>query len=255
MKSPILYKKTYTSELYKVSYQKQICILKILTKTGQRDEKHAAKALEFFAGEAAVILMQSTNEAHLLEYLDGDALTALVKMNKDVEASTIICELLKKLHKPSVGTDLPSLRERYDKLYRKAENEKNSIYARAAELADSLLKNPLNQVVLHGDIHHENILHHSKRGWLAIDPKGIYGESTFDLANVFFNPSDMPEFILNEERVLKISKLVSGLMKIEQKRILQFAFTYGCLSAVWGLEDQFDISKTLELVKILEKHI
>ena len=31
-------------------------------------------------------------------------------------------------------------------------------------------------VVLHGDMHHENVLKFSSRGWPAIDPKGLVGE-------------------------------------------------------------------------------
>ena len=42
--------------------------------------------------------------------------------------------------------------------------------------------------VLHGDIHHDNILDFGKRGWLAIDPKRLQGERGFDYANLFCNP-------------------------------------------------------------------
>jgi streptomycin 6-kinase len=43
-------------------------------------------------------------------------------------------------------------------------------------------------VVLHGDIHHGNILDAGQRGWLAIDPKGLIAERGFDFANMFCNP-------------------------------------------------------------------
>jgi len=42
--------------------------------------------------------------------------------------------------------------------------------------------------VLHGDIHHGNILDFGPRGWLTIDPKGLIGERDFDYANLFCNP-------------------------------------------------------------------
>jgi hypothetical protein len=41
---------------------------------------------------------------------------------------------------------------------------------------------------LHGDIHHDNILDFGRRGWLAIDPKRLFGERGFDYANLFCNP-------------------------------------------------------------------
>ncbi len=42
--------------------------------------------------------------------------------------------------------------------------------------------------VLHGDLHHENVLDFGEKGWLAIDPKKLYGDRAFDYANIFCNP-------------------------------------------------------------------
>jgi streptomycin 6-kinase len=36
--------------------------------------------------------------------------------------------------------------------------------------------------VLHGDIHHDNVLDFGARGRLAIDPKGLLGERGFEFA-------------------------------------------------------------------------
>ena len=43
--------------------------------------------------------------------------------------------------------------------------------------------------MLHGDIHHENILDFGPRGWLAIDPKRLHGERGFDFANILRDPT------------------------------------------------------------------
>ena len=37
-------------------------------------------------------------------------------------------------------------------------------------------------LLLHGDLHHDNILFDKKRGWLAIDPKGIIGEAEIEVS-------------------------------------------------------------------------
>jgi streptomycin 6-kinase len=39
-----------------------------------------------------------------------------------------------------------------------------------------LLTTQREKVVLHGDMHHGNVLNFGSRGWLAIDPKGLIGE-------------------------------------------------------------------------------
>ena len=46
------------------------------------------------------------------------------------------------------------------------------ILARCAEAARRLLATPREVVVLHGDLHHGNVLDFGDRGWLAIDPEG-----------------------------------------------------------------------------------
>ena len=36
-------------------------------------------------------------------------------------------------------------------------------------------------VVLHGDLHHENILFDASKGWVAIDPKGLTGDPALEI--------------------------------------------------------------------------
>ena len=62
------------------------------------------------------------------------------------------------------------------------------ILARCAETARALLAEPREVGVLHGDLHHENVLDFGVRGWLAINPKRLVGERGFDFANIFTNP-------------------------------------------------------------------
>jgi streptomycin 6-kinase len=47
---------------------------------------------------------------------------------------------------------------------------------------------PGEVTMLHGDIHHRNILDFGERRWLAIDPKGLLGDRGFDHSNLFRNP-------------------------------------------------------------------
>lgn len=50
------------------------------------------------------------------------------------------------------------------------------------------MADPHDVVVLHGDIHHGNVLDGGERGWRAIDPKGLLGERTFDFVNILLAP-------------------------------------------------------------------
>jgi streptomycin 6-kinase len=62
------------------------------------------------------------------------------------------------------------------------------------KIRDHLLETSRGDVLLHGDLHHENILQMSD-GWVAIDPKGVLGETLFDVAAFIRNP--IQEILLN----------------------------------------------------------
>lgn len=52
---------------------------------------------------------------------------------------------------------------------------------KAIKLKNELLASISNEVFLHGDLHHDNILKNDDH-WLAIDPKGIIGDAEFEVA-------------------------------------------------------------------------
>lgn len=107
--------------------------------------------------------------------------------------------------------------------------------AECAIQADALLGDQREQVVLHGDAHHSNILDFDQRGWLAIDPKRVTGERYYDYVNVLCNPdlttcTDPVRF----ERQLAIVIDIAGL---ERQRLLKWVMAHSGLSAAWFLED------------------
>ncbi|MFG0608574.1 aminoglycoside phosphotransferase family protein [Delftia sp. WSY_14] len=92
--------------------------------------------------------------------------------------------------------------------------------------------------VLHGDLHHGNVLDFGPLGWLAIDPKGLHGESGFDYANILSNPDRASALVSGRfaHRMATIAE-VSG---IEHRRLLQWVQAWSGLSAVWSMEDGDD---------------
>lgn len=100
-----------------------------------------------------------------------------------------------------------------------------------------LLDTQNNLCLLHGDLHHGNIIGSPENGWRIIDPKPIYGERTYDFANSFYNPETEFTTISETSYINKISEEYESLTGINKKRILEFAFVHGVLSSVWFLED------------------
>ncbi|RSK27601.1 kinase [Bacillus sp. HMF5848] len=90
--------------------------------------------------------------------------------------------------------------------------------------------------LLHGDLHHENILYAEDRGWLAIDPKGLVGDRYFDTVSFLVNhlhtkpnPKDVLTF--------RVDFLVKNL-GLDRVRLLKAAVAMSILSACWGIEDK-----------------
>lgn len=102
--------------------------------------------------------------------------------------------------------------------------------------ADELLETQQDMVMLHGDLHHYNILRDGERGWMVIDPKGLVGERGYDIGTWLLNPiyfdrrPDVPE--MTEYRLNRFSELLG----IERGRLWQWAMAHAVLSDCWNLE-------------------
>jgi streptomycin 6-kinase len=252
--NPRLITETSTSHVFKVALDGQEAVLKILTELGQRDESDGAIALRHFDGHGAARLLNADEGAHLLSFVDGGFLKELVTAGNDSGATQIICDVLRRLHGSlsELPSGLRSMEENFRSLFAFAKaNPHDTMMAKAARVAEHLLHTEQERVVLHGDVHHKNILECSQRGWLAIDPKGLIGERAYDFANVFYNPDDIPFIVERTERVQKLGSAISDQLKTEPKRVLEFAFAFGCLSACWAIEDGLNPARRLRIAGMI----
>lgn len=248
--------KVYTSGPYIAQYKNNAAVLKIIKP--ESDEQNSPAILRYFDAEGAVKLLKSEDNALLLEYLDPEPeLRNMVARGEDDQATKIIADVIKKLHSPRALTfpkNARNLREHFRALFEKAQITPNSIYGRAAQVASKLLSEEKDIRLLHGDIHHENILR-SKRGWLAIDPKGIIGERTYDVANTLCNPDNLSDIVHHPERILRQADILASELDMDKYRILAFAYTHSCISMCWSIENGRDTSYAMKSFEILESLI
>lgn len=113
-----------------------------------------------------------------------------------------------------------------------------------AATTPELLETPREIVVVHGDVHHENILDFGSRGWLAIDPKRLIEESGFDYANLFCNPD--AETASAAGRLTRQVGVVAEAAGLERKRLLQWIFAWEGLSTAWWLQDGESLRKRIQ---------
>ena len=247
-----------TSQIYKVEFEGRPAVLKLLTPLGAKDERHGALALSCWKGQGAAHLYRADAGAHLLEFIDGGDCVQLVHEGRDDDASTIIGEALARIHGAHTGAPpdaLTTLEARFSELFAAAARPGiDPILGRGADMARALLDTPLNTNVLHGDLHHENILHASDRGWLVIDAKGLRGETTYDGAMAVLNPKGVDALTETPERIRAIAGILAAKMDVSAERLLRYTFAHACLSASWSMETPtFSSSHALRIARTIER--
>ncbi len=122
---------------------------------------------------------------------------------------------------------------------------------KAIELRKKLLSSSKSFILLHGDLHHDNILQHQDR-WLAIDPKGVIGEAEFEIAafdfmyiNELSAQTDVKSIL--EQRVERLAQK-SGL---NAQRINDWLFVRLILMAAWLIEDNGNPQWAIKLAELI----
>ena len=201
------------------------------------EERRGGLLMKWWDGQGAARVLAHEGDALLMERAEGgSSLADLARNNRDNEASRIICAVVARLHAPRSlpPSDLIPLMRWFEALEPAAEAY-GGVLRLSAAAASELLATPRDLMVLHGDIHHGNVIDFGPRGWLAIDPKGLSGERGFDFANVFCNPDHETATMLG--RLAQRVDLTAKAAVLERPRLLQWILAWAGLSAAWLLDD------------------
>ena len=213
----------------------------MLKLAGHPEEVGGGLLMAWWAGDGAARVLEHEGDAILLERLDGSrSLAAMALGGQDDEATRVLCAVAAKLHAPRPAPHPPSLvplEVWFKSLFETAARD-GGVFTRAEPIARTLLADQREPVVLHGDLHHDNVLDGGPRGWLAIDPKGLIGERGFEYANLFRNPT--AELALTPGRMHRQAEIVAREAELEPRRLLQWIFVYAALGAAWSAQSGHD---------------
>ncbi|MBB1200736.1 APH(6) family putative aminoglycoside O-phosphotransferase [Enterobacteriaceae bacterium 89] len=245
---------TPTSHLLPVKARKDgtRAMLKV---TENVDEQTGNALMAWWVGRGAAQVLAHEGGAILLARASGSrSLAAMSRAGQDEAACRILCETANRLHALQKETPppLPSLPVWFGALQRAAK-EQGGILARCADIADRLLASPRDVTVLHGDLHHGNVLDFGDSGWLAIDPKGIIGERYFDFANIFTNPDladPQPRVATLPEIFQRRLDVVTEAANLDRERLLQWIVAWCGLSTAWSLEDNLTNVTALSVAEL-----
>ncbi|GIG85787.1 aminoglycoside phosphotransferase family protein [Plantactinospora endophytica] len=205
-----------------------------------------APALAAFDGRGAVRLLRADLDrgALLLERAEpGWRLRDLVP-SQDAEATSVAAAVLRRLAVPAPPDcalpDLSSYGAGFDDYLRVHGDGgplPSDLVGRAGGLMRELCASATERTVLHGDLHHDNILRAEREPWLAIDPHGLVGDPGFEVGALLYNPEpDDRDPALTALVPARVEQL-ADLLAMPVDRVVGWSFVMAVLSDVWTAED------------------
>ncbi|MBB6673998.1 aminoglycoside phosphotransferase family protein [Cohnella nanjingensis] len=227
------------------------CVLKLGVPSDPERAREPA-ALRLFGGRGAVRALAADDERGVLlleRLLPGRTLHSVAQ---DDEAVRIAADLVRRLRTPAPAGDAAAAFPTSAQWARGFERLRarfgggtgplpEPLVARAEALFARLHAEPDGPaLLLHGDLHHGNILSAEREPWLAVDPKGVIGEAAYEVVPFLLN--NLPEE--DEDAMIRlIRRRVAGFAEalgLSSSRIADWLFAHTVLSAWWCVEDGVD---------------
>ena len=205
-----------------------------------------SEALKMVDGRGAVRLLDADpdNGILLLERLEPGI--PLSSLDDDEEATSIAASVMRQMWRPvpdqhpfatvsEWAGGLARLRAHFDGGYGPFPA---CLVDAASERFRKSISSQKEPVLLHGDLHHGNILAAGHESWLAIDPKGLVGEPEYEVGALLRNPVQQllartrPDLLLQR----RMDRLVEDL-NVGRDRVLGWGMAQAVLAAWWSFED------------------
>ncbi|GAC1567198.1 MAG: aminoglycoside phosphotransferase family protein [Ktedonobacteraceae bacterium] len=204
------------------------------------------EALRLFDGHGMARLLDydTTGETMLLERLMPG--TLLRGVEDDEEATSCAAAVMRQLWRPvpqkhpfktvqDWGKGFTRLRLHYGGGIGAFPKE---LLEEAETLYSELSASMAGAVLLHGDLHHDNILAAEREPWLALDPKGLVGEPAYETGAWLRNP--MPQLLDMPQPGRVLARRVDQLAEelgFDRARVRGWGLAQAILSAWWSVAD------------------
>lgn len=208
------------------------------------------EALRLYDGRRAVSLLHADIElgATLMHRLQPG--TMLWELGDNAEQTRIAASIMRELPVPVPRSHgLPTFAGWVERAFRLTRAEwdprelmPRDLIDRAEAAFEEILHDSMGDVVLHGDLHHENILLDSGSGWTAIDPKGVVGPRCLEVGR--FLQNQLPDTLTAQrlESLVRERLDVLGLELALPRRTLIASGLVDCvLSHCWHFEEESGI--------------
>jgi streptomycin 6-kinase len=202
--------------------------------------------LKAFDGQGAVRLLAHNFEfgALLLERLrPGEALWTVWSEETDDKQTEIAARCMKQIWRPT-QIPFPTTADWFKAIpaYRNRYPVNGPLPANLVERAEAMVveleSSNRERFLLHGDLHHGNILS-GWNEWKVIDPKGVIGDPAFEAAAWLRNPCDRILQVHNLSEVLhRRLQIIADITDLDPQKLKAWSFCGCVLSACWSTESK-----------------
>ena len=204
------------------------------------------EALQLYEGRGIVRLLDADAEEGILLLERLRPGVPLSSLEDDEQAMMIAAGVIRQLWRPApLEAPFPTV-AKWGLGFRRLRAQFNggtgpfpaALVQRAESLFAELLASSAEPVLLHGDLHHDNILSAQRQPWLALDPKGLVGEPAYEVGALLRNPYPRLLTWPHVERILsrRVEQLTEEL-GFDRERLVGWGMAQAVLSAWWDYED------------------
>ena len=211
--------------------------------------------LDAFAGKGVARSYEHAPGAVLMERLTpGTPLSELSLWGQDDEATHVLADVMSRMSAGELPRTAPTV-EQWGRAFQRVSPPASmggDLLSEARDVFDDLCRSQTNRRLLHGDLHHYNILHDRERGWLAIDPKGVVGELEYEIGAALRNPVERPELFVDPAAIEKRITHFASTLAIDAVRTLRWAFAQAVLAALWSVEEGGNVDARHPFIRLAE---
>ena len=164
------------------------------------DLKTEIEALRHYDGRGIVRVLRVYPDRHAMLLEKVQPATMLFELKDNKRETRVAAKVMRNLLRPAPsGHTLPDLMGKVRRKLTAARAKLEVSHEFPVEWID-MAEDALHRCtsidqsdcLLHGDLHHGNIVYDDERGWIAIDPKGFVGPSQLEVGRFSFNFLPVP---------------------------------------------------------------
>lgn len=159
---------------------------------------------------------------------------------------------------PEIRSDYPSylnwVRDACKTVSHSGNRELSEGMLRAVAIAEKMFEKYSERMLLHGDLHHDNILKDESGNYRIIDPKGVVGPLVFDIPRFVLNEMDDTEDSLRKVHIDRVIETLSRQLEYPSDDLYQLFFMEIMLANAWCFEageeiDENDLKFAVSMMK------